>query len=155
METMETEICIVGAGPAGATASLLLAKHEIPHILIDKATFPRDKVCGDALTLEAMHTLNQIDGKYVESFKSHSDFLPSWGLSATSPNGKTLSMTLPKDLPFAPFYVVRRSAFDNFLVENLDANYATSFFGAEVTGVDSERGQSGGGFRARWRGAER
>ncbi|MFT5618803.1 MAG: geranylgeranyl reductase family protein [Arenicella sp.] len=142
IETMETEICIVGAGPAGATASLLLAKHKIPHILIDKATFPREKVCGDALTLEAMHTLNQIDEKYVESFKSHSDFLPSWGLSASSPSGKELSMTLPKDLPFAPFYVVRRSAFDNFLVENLDANYVTSFFGAEVMGVIQKDGKA-------------
>ena len=130
-----------GCRPAGATASLLLAKHKIKHVIVDKSNFPRDKVCGDALTLEAMHTLNKIDRKYVESFKSNPDFLPSWGLIATSPNGKKLEMGLPKDLPFAPFYVVRRSAFDNFLVENLNREFATQLFDSEVKKLERINGK--------------
>jgi flavin-dependent dehydrogenase len=45
-----SDIVIIGAGPAGATASLFLAKEKIPHTIIDKAIFPRDKICGDALS---------------------------------------------------------------------------------------------------------
>ena len=87
---IQTPICIVGAGPAGATASLFLSKAGVKHVLLDKATFPRDKICGDALTLEAMHTLNMLDDKYVRSFKNDKRFLASWGLTASSPNGKML-----------------------------------------------------------------
>jgi hypothetical protein len=40
------DVCIVGAGPAGATCSYYLAKAGLKVILFDKAHFPRDKVCG-------------------------------------------------------------------------------------------------------------
>ncbi|MBD0295724.1 MAG: FAD-dependent monooxygenase, partial [Flavisolibacter sp.] len=45
-ETLQTQAIIVGAGPAGAATSFFLAKAGISHVIIDKATFPRDKVCG-------------------------------------------------------------------------------------------------------------
>ncbi|MFX4447000.1 FAD-dependent monooxygenase, partial [Acinetobacter baumannii] len=44
---LKTKVCIVGSGPAGAVASLYLSKFNIPHILIERKKFPRDKVCGD------------------------------------------------------------------------------------------------------------
>ena len=46
----QADIIIIGAGPAGATCALQL--RNAPHlrvILLDKATFPRAKVCGDAI----------------------------------------------------------------------------------------------------------
>lgn len=45
---MEAQVYIVGAGPAGASAALFLAKQGVPSVLIDKSSFPRDKICGDA-----------------------------------------------------------------------------------------------------------
>ncbi len=39
----ETNICIIGAGPAGATAALQLAYMGIPCIVVDKAVFPATK----------------------------------------------------------------------------------------------------------------
>jgi len=39
-----SQILIIGAGPAGATASMFLTKQKIYHTLIDKAVFPRDKI---------------------------------------------------------------------------------------------------------------
>ena len=139
---LKTTVCIVGAGPAGATASLFLAKHKIPHIILDKSQFPRDKVCGDALTLEAMHTLQLIERDYVYEFSEQpKEFLDSWGLLATAPNGKKLKMLLPESLPYAPFYTVKREDFDQFLVDKLDQEYAQTFFGASISKIFRAEGK--------------
>src|ERR1700742_3919012 len=44
------DVCIVGAGPAGSTAAYLLARQGRSVALVDRATFPRDKTCGDGIT---------------------------------------------------------------------------------------------------------
>ena len=44
---LDSQVLIVGAGPAGATAAYYLAKAGINVILLDRQSFPRDKVCGD------------------------------------------------------------------------------------------------------------
>ncbi len=43
------DVLIVGAGPAGAVAALLLARAGASVRLIDRAEFPRDKLCGDTI----------------------------------------------------------------------------------------------------------
>ena len=48
---------VVGGGPAGASCSWKLASAGIPCTLIDKAEFPRDKVCGGALSARAAEIL--------------------------------------------------------------------------------------------------
>ncbi len=60
-----TKICIVGAGTAGATTSIFLAKMGIPHMIVDAAIFPRDKICGDGLDLNVVRVLNHIDPDLV------------------------------------------------------------------------------------------
>ena len=64
MET--TKVLIVGAGPAGSVCGYLLQKAGVPCILIDHATFPRDKICGGGLTSKCWHLLQQLmpDFKY-------------------------------------------------------------------------------------------
>src|SRR5512141_559593 len=44
------DVIVVGAGPAGATAATYLARSGVDVLLLEKSTFPRDKVCGDGLT---------------------------------------------------------------------------------------------------------
>ncbi len=43
------DLIVVGGGPAGATMALSAARQKLRALLVDKATFPRDKVCGDAI----------------------------------------------------------------------------------------------------------
>jgi flavin-dependent dehydrogenase len=43
------EVLIVGAGPAGAIAALMLARAGVRVLVVDRAKFPRDKLCGDTL----------------------------------------------------------------------------------------------------------
>ena len=56
-----TDVCIIGAGPAGAAAALQLQQLHIPCIVVDKAVFPRDKICGDGLSGKVLTALNRID----------------------------------------------------------------------------------------------
>ena len=44
-----TELVIVGAGPAGAAAAIHARELGVDAVVVDKATFPRDKCCGDGL----------------------------------------------------------------------------------------------------------
>jgi geranylgeranyl reductase family protein len=44
------DVCIIGAGPAGSSAAILLARRGYNILLLDKEDFPREKVCGDCIT---------------------------------------------------------------------------------------------------------
>src|ERR671917_123538 len=53
------EVLIVGAGPAGAIAALMLARAGVRVLLVDRARFPRDKLCGDTLNPGALRVLER------------------------------------------------------------------------------------------------
>lgn len=54
------EAVVVGGGPAGAAAGYHLAARGVRVLVVDKARFPRDKVCGDGLTPRAVKALHQM-----------------------------------------------------------------------------------------------
>ncbi|MGE5645454.1 MAG: geranylgeranyl reductase family protein [Acidobacteriota bacterium] len=51
---------VVGAGPAGSIAAYRLAAAGHRVLLLDKAAFPRDKTCGDALIPDSLHALDRL-----------------------------------------------------------------------------------------------
>ena len=51
------DVIVVGAGPAGASAALRLAQAGLDVLVLEKARFPREKVCGDGLTPRAVKAL--------------------------------------------------------------------------------------------------
>ncbi len=60
MSVIETEVLVVGAGPAGSSAAAWAARAGHQVIMIDSATFPRDKPCGDGLTPRAIAELTSL-----------------------------------------------------------------------------------------------
>ena len=52
-----TDVLIVGGGPAGAIAALVLARAGVDVTILDRAVFPRDKLCGDSVNPGAMALL--------------------------------------------------------------------------------------------------
>ncbi len=49
MNKRHVDVLVVGAGPAGSIAALVLARAGASVALVDKAGFPRDKACGDLI----------------------------------------------------------------------------------------------------------
>ena len=54
------DVLIVGAGPAGAAAAIVLARAGRDVLLADRRAFPRDKTCGDGLIPDALHALDRL-----------------------------------------------------------------------------------------------
>ncbi len=140
MELNASSIVIIGAGPAGCATSLFLAKHKIPHTIIDKAVFPRDKVCGDALSGKTVYVLNQLDPSIIPAFdQQKKQFIESWGVKFVAPNGKAIDIPFKQDMSkekYPPGFISKRIDFDNELFKRLDRNYATVLDGTEVTEIN-------------------
>lgn len=56
----KVDVLIVGAGPAGATCAAVLQRQGHDCLLVDRADFPRDKLCGGGLTPNAWHLLDRL-----------------------------------------------------------------------------------------------
>jgi geranylgeranyl reductase family protein len=56
----ETDVLVVGAGPGGSAAAYHLARHGIDVTVVERATFPREKVCGDGLTPRAVVAMERM-----------------------------------------------------------------------------------------------
>lgn len=103
------DIIICGAGPAGTACALALGHSGLRVALIDKATFPRDKVCGDAIPGRAIKNLHKIDPKIAEDFRKHAPALIT-KRTALYYKGRQISFNWVGEA-----YTCARMNFDNFL----------------------------------------
>lgn len=120
MVDKRNQICIAGGGPAGLTTALFLAKKGIPSVIIEKAKYPRDKICGDALSGKVLSVLKKLDPQITEELKQDSTSLGSCGVTFYAPNGKHLRVPFKSaniKISEAPGLTQRRIHFDNFLAE--------------------------------------
>ncbi|TYZ06572.1 geranylgeranyl reductase family protein [Hymenobacter lutimineralis] len=118
----DVDICVLGAGPAGATAALHLAKAGVPCLVVDRAVFPRDKICGDALGSGVLPELALIDAALPGRLAASSRQLPTWGVHFSAPNGRGIQLpALPAFTPDTPpgGHIIKRLDFDLLLVEEL------------------------------------
>jgi flavin-dependent dehydrogenase len=54
------DVIVAGAGPAGAATAILLAEHGLEVLVLDRARFPRPKICGEYLSPEAGRILDRL-----------------------------------------------------------------------------------------------
>ena len=142
-----TDVFILGAGPGGAVASLFLAKEKINCVLADKAIFPRDKICGDALSGKVVEILNRYDKKLVEKLSLDPIQLNCWGVTFVAPNLDELSIPFrnnPKKTDeareIAPGFISKRIDFDNFLIQEVKTHSSIQFLeGVDISGFEKTK----------------
>ncbi len=83
------DVIVVGSGPGGAVAAATLAAHGKEVLLVDRQTFPRDKVCGDGLPLEVMALLRTME---VDIQQAGLEYRRISSLAITGPGGHTVML---------------------------------------------------------------
>lgn len=129
---------ILGGGPAGLSAALKLSSLKIKHTLIEKSPFPRDKICGDALSGKVLNALKKKFPDCYSGLIASERSIPSFGVSFFSPNGNKIDLPFKKIIPPGtppPGFVAKRIDFDNLLFENLSDDF-TNLVYAEAGDVE-------------------
>ena len=127
---IESDVVVVGAGPGGSATAAHLARRGLHVTLLEKATFPRDKVCGDGLTPRAVKQLIRlgIDVSEEAGWK-HTEGLRIHG-------GRVAPFVLPwPELADYPNFgmVCRRTVLDERLARHAESQGVTLVEGANVT----------------------
>ena len=132
----EADVIVVGAGPSGATTAFYLAQSGLDVLLLEKARFPREKVCGDGLTPRAVKTLV---GMGI-SVSEQDGWVRNKGLRVIGA-GKRLELPWPELTSYPGYGLVRtRHDMDETLARRAQQAGARLHEGVTVTGpVRSER----------------
>jgi len=87
------DVIVVGAGPGGSTAACYLSRAGKKVLLLEKAKFPRDKTCGDALSGKSMHVVRELGlVKEIEKLPH----AKTTGVTFSSPSGACVSVPFAK-----------------------------------------------------------
>jgi flavin-dependent dehydrogenase len=109
---MNTDLLILGAGPAGAALSLLMAHKGYSVEILDAAYFPRTKICGEFLNPQAVQWLGE--NELLTPLQELNPF-PVHGMRITDHHGNTFKGTYRNGTGYA----IQRKDFDALLVSIL------------------------------------
>lgn len=132
LKSLQTTVCIIGAGPAGCATALKLDRLGISCILVEKAKFPRDKTCGDAISGKVMVNLKRIDPELLKKFYRQPWKMDIHGIRVALPSkSKNIDLAFKPSNHFGdnmpPSFTARRMDFDNFIADEVRASPNVQF----------------------------
>ena len=108
----ETDVLVIGAGPGGSAAAYHLARHGIDVTVLEKAAFPREKVCGDGLTPRSVKAIQDMG---VDTDDPRFERVIGLRVHARR---TTIQLPWPDLTSFPPFgLVMPRDGFDHLLAQ--------------------------------------
>lgn len=124
---MTVDVAIAGGGPAGSVLALLLARSGRSVLLFEKSAFPRDKLCGEFLSPEAVGYLERLD---LARGLGHLRPAPIVSVRFAAGNISTHFHPLER-----PGWGLSRRRFDAFLLEAAGASGAVVSTSSRVRGA--------------------
>ena len=141
------DIIIAGAGPAGTACALALKNSGLRVLVIDKNTFPRDKVCGDAIPNTVPKALRMLDEKYLEALRVFPKKVVIDSCKVVAPSGKNVTLHFKLE-----GYASARFDFDHFMQQLAEKESGATFISncgvkdvsrqGEVLIINTEDGKS-------------
>ena len=130
-EAAETaDVVVVGAGPAGSAVAYYLATAGLDVLMLEKSTFPREKVCGDGLTPRAVKALTAMGVPTPED----DGWLRNKGLRIIGGGGR-IELDWPELSSYPGYGLVRtRTDFDQILARHAEKAGARLLEGVNVSG---------------------
>jgi geranylgeranyl reductase family protein len=133
----DADVIVVGAGPGGSATAHALAQSGLDVLLLEKTTFPREKVCGDGLTPRAVKSLVDMGIDTSEN----NGFIRNRGLRILG-GGVRLELEWPELATYPNYGLVRpRLDFDDLLAQNAQKAGARLQTLTHVTGPIVENGR--------------
>ncbi|HJP15666.1 MAG TPA: geranylgeranyl reductase family protein [Acidimicrobiales bacterium] len=130
---MQVDVAIIGGGPAGSATAITLAKSGRSVAVFDKATFPRDKCCGDGLTTLALRlgeNLGLVPSK-IREWKNVDEATLHWE------GGRSVSCALPSGSGLYAA-VVPRLYYDQALLDIAQTHGASVYQGHALKSITVE-----------------
>jgi geranylgeranyl reductase family protein len=128
------DVIIVGAGPAGSSAAYYLATAGLDVLLLEKTSFPREKVCGDGLTPRAVKALTGMGVPIA----AQDGWLRNRGVRIVGGGGR-IELDWPELSAFPGFGLVRtRTDFDQILARHAQKAGARLLENVTVTGATTD-----------------
>ena len=109
MPRQPRHVVVIGAGPAGATAAIALARRGVATTLVERARFPRDKVCGECVSALGLDTLARLGAVEAVAALSPARLVRSTLVSTV---GRAETIEMPRAM-----WGVRRATMDATLVD--------------------------------------
>ncbi|HEV2255027.1 MAG TPA: geranylgeranyl reductase family protein [Streptosporangiaceae bacterium] len=126
----DADVIVVGAGPAGSTTAFYLAQAGLDVLMLEKSTFPREKVCGDGLTPRGVKALVAMG----ISVSEQDGWVRNKGLRVIGA-GKRLELPWPELSSYPGYGLVRpRTDLDQMLARRAQQAGARLLEGVTVTG---------------------
>ncbi len=141
MQTMsEHDVIVVGGGPGGATTATALAQRGHDVLLVDRHTFPRDKICGDAISQGCIRIMNDLGmSARIEEAVARGEFYQLDGMRLIGPSGYTLQAEFSHGVNGEKSYVAPRVFFDAVIQQHA-VDSGAKFLQAEVKAPLIENG---------------
>ncbi len=115
LRTVSYDIIIIGAGPAGTSAAILLAQSGLRVLLLEKSRFPREKLCGEFITPECLNVFERL-GVRQRMFDAGAKTIRRFKLFA--PDGRSLEIPMEWIADGHPHAIsLTRAAMDVALLE--------------------------------------
>lgn len=133
------KVVVIGGGPAGLMACFWLQKFGIPHVLVEKEHYPRDKSCADILTSNAIRCMNDVNPSFIPELRQLGLLRPIYGTDLSTPNNHSLNLPFKyldnvEGVPSC--YSIPRADLDHYLFNKLKLNpLTTTLTGCPVSGI--------------------
>ncbi len=130
------QVAVIGAGPAGSAAAIHLKRGGAEVALIDKAHFPRNKVCGDGIPFKTFRLLQELGFSENELLR---EGYPITGMTLYAANGSPFHLH-GSNAENKKSGCIPREIFDNLLFQKAKMCVDSVYEGFRLIGMEKQTG---------------